>query len=343
MTILSIFAEADTLNGAVAAKETYGATGGFVDGDGNTLGRGAFEGTAAIAVDTLYGMGSRVGTPTLFNGNEFWLRIATYSPNTVASGKVSIFFDDATTLMTVFNNPTVPNGLNVDVNGDVLQQGSQFEAAGSVLDFKITVAANIDGINDDITVVYHVNQNIVYTNVTQVPINTLSLKNISDIVFTSGDTSGAFHQFALLTANETTFGMVVKTLDYTATGALDEYTGIISDLNTATFDSTTYMTSEGAASQTFTHSGLDVAAKNKYDVVGVLVSALGTTGDVNVQKLQMTSHDGTTEYEIGTAGTAYGNNYVDNAFGWAENNPATAIPFTVDELNAFEFGFKSKA
>lgn len=343
MAILSIFAEADTLNGDVAAKETYGATGGFVDGDGNTLGRGAFEGTAAVAAGTSYGMGSRVGVPTLFDGNEFWLRVATYAPNTVASGKVSIFFDDATTLMTVFNNPSVPNGLNVDVYGDITQQGSQFEAAGSIIDFKITIAPNADDINEDITVVYHVNQNPVYTKVTQVPVGTLSVKNISDIVFTSGDTAGAFHQFALLTVNETTFGMVVKTLDYTATGTLNEYTGLIADVNAATFDSGTYMTCEGAASQTFTHSGIGVATKNKYDVVGVLVAALGTTDDANLPNLQMTSHDGSTEYEIGSAGSAYGNNYVDNAFGWTENNPATAAPFTVDELNAFEFGFKSEA
>lgn len=144
----------------------------------------------------------------------------------------------------------------------------------------------------------------------------------------------------IIVSTEDNRGWRVATLVPTAAGTTSDWDGTFADIDEAEINDADYISSDVANEVSlFGMSNLSVAAQNM-DVKAVALTARarkGVTGPLNIQVALRSG--GANYFTANRTG-------LNTAFGplestmW-ENNPATAAPFTVSEVQGIELGFKS--
>lgn len=354
MTIISILAEPDTINCGLIDKKGVDAKWGFQDGMGNTLQRHCYDSTGSAVSYAVIGFTKPLVAPVSITGNTFWLRCGIVHKWYDRTGpSIAIYTSDDSPLLTLKYSTSTPDGYKLYSldGGDAFigQYASSSANTHHIFDFKMTIAPK-DGDPTLDVVTYDIYMDEVWKQQHVVEVAAADgwlAKSVDKMRLAYGNTAnGNDHVItsAILTANEPTLGMVIKTLDLTADGTATGMTGGFANVNALVIDDATSISSDvdGTAS-TFTHSGLG-ALSNNYTVKGVVIAGLGhAEAGSPTPNLQAVMHNGTTEYEIGSPESQTDNLWTDPINVLTTVNPETSLPFTPAELDAMQIGFKVKA
>lgn len=355
MTIISILAEPDTIACSLLDKKAADVKWGFKDGFGNTLQRGCFDsddddGAVSYAV---LGYTQPLSAPVPISGNTFWLRVGYVHKWWDRTGpRIALYCEEEGKCPLSFRfSSTAPDTYRVYTLGASMDLGNYASYGADthhLFDFRMTIAPKDgDPTIDVVTYDAYMDEQFLQTLTVEVAAADGWLgRSVNRMELAYGTTLyGDDHVItsAILTANEPTLGMVIKTLDFTADGTVTGMTGGFADVNAFKVDEATSINSDiDGTSSTFVHSGLG-ALSSQYTVKGVVIAGLGhAVAGSPTPNLQAVMHNGTTEYEIGSAVDQTDNLWVAPINALTTVNPETGLAFTPAELDAMELGFKVK-
>ena len=271
--------------------------------------------------------GGYIRTDALGNLNDIWIHFD-MNVALISAGLTPI----------VVSNPSGVTLFSIGTDGKVLVAGIQvgvIPIAAGRFTYDIHLkggAAGIVEIYADSQVLFSVNGNFNFSTM-----QTLTLSPTGTDA--TADTNTIYSQ--VIVANEVTIGSKLATLVLDAVGSNNSWTGTsanaAADINEIILDDTTYVSaSQAGLVETWSATDLDPQFAN---IRAVIVSALGKYSATGPKNLDAVTRVGAGNYF--TPMTTLGPGYTPTQAVF-NINPVTNAAWTRDEVNAAEFGIRSK-